>query len=414
MDRKRKIIAALADLKQEIAGVIPVDLISLWQKSLRNAAAERSILRLHEKVGFMVNTDSAGLSKLTAQKSLLEVMRIVSQPKEIIYGIGRQIGGRGIGVWAADNTQMFYQDIGIDELLEAMIAAQKQVSLGPLKVGMGIHHGVYWEIGQGMFGVDAELIDEVAEEHTAGGEIVLSDKCFDDSSLQKWQTSLFKRGDLDEHFQKDFWSFNYEKFSGKEFEVDLNAEDLIYPLPFDRKFYQALRQMEKSADARNVLEEFFANKVVVLVKIYHNKANFLLDQLTDWVVMNAFTAEIAERYAVETIKSNGDLGIFVADSDSEAVQFAEDVLLSMVRSEDRVSIGLARGDILLFNLEGGGKDLAGGAVNIASKISEDVPGHNTLYVEESVQIPEVQRNKFEAFAMDKSGVVIRGNKYNVL
>lgn len=414
MDRKRKIIAALADLKQEIAGVIPVDLISLWQKSLRNAAAERSILRLHEKVGFMVNTDSAGLSKLTAQKSLLEVMRIVSQPKEIIYGIGRQIGGRGIGVWAADNTQMFYQDIGIDELLEAMVAAQKQVSLGPLKVGMGIHYGVYWEIGQGMFGVDAELIDEVAEEHTAGGEIVLSDKCFDDTRLQKWQTSLLKREDLGEHFQKDFWSFNYEKFSGKEFEVDLNTEDLIYPLPFDRKFYQALRQMEKSADARTVLEEFFANKVVVLVKIYHNKANFLLDQLTDWVVMNAFTAEIAERYEVETIKSNGDLGIFVADSDSEAVQFAEDVLLSMVRSEDRVSIGLARGDILLFNLEGGGKDLAGGAVNIASKISEDVPGHNTLYVEESVQIPEVQRNKFEAFAMDKSGVVIRGNKYNVL
>lgn len=414
MDRKRKIIAALADLKQEIAGVIPVDLISLWQKSLRNAAAERSILRLHEKVGFMVNTDSAGLSKLTAQKSLVEVMRMVSQPKEIIYGIGRQIGGRGIGVWAADNTQMFYQDIGIDELLEAMVAAQKQVSLGPLKVGMGIHYGVYWEIGQGMFGVDAELIDEVSEEYTAAGEIVLSDKCFDDSSLQKWQMNLLKRSDLDEHFQKKFWSFNYEKFSGKEFEVDLNAEDLIYPLPFDRKFYQALRQMEKSADARNVLEEFFANKVVVLVKIYHNKANFLLDQLTDWVVMNAFTTEIAERYEVETIKSNGDLGIFVADSDSEAVQFAEDVLLSMVRSEDRVSIGLARGDILLFNLEGGGKDLAGGAVNIASKISEDVPGHNTLYVEESVQIPEVQRNKFEAFAMDKSGVVICGNKYNAL
>lgn len=406
MERKRKIIAALADLKQDVAGVIPVDLIGGWQKTSRDAEMQKVILKPYERSGFLVNTDSAGLSRLTSEKSLLEVMKIVSQPKEIIYAAGSKIGGKGIGVWAADNSQMFYQNISQKDLLETMAAAQRIISTGQLKVGMGIYQGTFWEIGLGMFGMDAEIAEIVAEEHTSGGEIVVNF-----SELMAGE-KFTVRTDLYNQFGQEFFSYNYSV--GQEnnhFEIDVSTEDLIYPLPFDRDFYLALRKMDKSPQAKAFLESFFANKTVILIKIYHQESLLLLDQLTDWVVMNALMNEIAQKYEVEMIKSNGSLGIFICDNNAEAILFAEDVLLSLVRSGDKVSIGLARGDILLFKLEGGGKDLAGGAVNVASKIAEDIPGHNTLYVEESVEIAVLQKHKFEAFEMDKSGVMIRGNKY---
>ena len=181
----------------------------------------------------------------------------------------------------------------------------------------------------------------------------------------------------------------------------------FYPFPFSSDFFLAMKRNNQAE-----LESFYKNKVVIMIKNYHHKERLLLQELTDWVVVNAVWMEIAQKYDVEVVKSNGDLGIFVADRDSEAVEFAEDLLLSSRSGNDRVSIGLCRGDVLLFKLDGdAGKDIAGGAVNIASKISEDVEGNDTFYVESSVQIPSHHLSKFENFAIEKSKVVIAGQRY---
>lgn len=110
MERKRKIIAALADLKQEIAGPIPVDIVSKWSRSAKTPQQQKIILEPFERRGYLVASDSAGLSRLSGERTLLEVMKMVSEPKEIIYLLGRKIGGEGVGVWAADNSLMFYPD----------------------------------------------------------------------------------------------------------------------------------------------------------------------------------------------------------------------------------------------------------------------------------------------------------------
>jgi len=148
-----------------------------------------------------------------------------------------------------------------------------------------------------------------------------------------------------------------------------------------------------------------------LVKVYHKKTRLLLDQLTDWVVVNAILNEIVVKYDVELIKSNGDLGIFVANDDKEAVELAEEILSDIRKGTDQVSIGLARGEVLLFNLDGGGRDIAGGAVNIASKIAEDIPDRNSLYIDSSVSIPGHHLHKYEEYALEKSHVLLKGWKF---
>ncbi len=424
MERKRKIIAALADLRQDIAGIVPVDIISKWNDSAHTAEAQTDILRPYERSGFLVSSDSSGLSRLTGERTLLEVMNIVSIPKEVIYSVGSAVGGRGVGVWAADNTEMYYDDsVGAEVVVEAMAAAQKRLHQGVLQVGMGIHRGVFWEIGGGMFGEDAELLQSLAENQTSAKEIVVSDTVRARLG-QDWQAHLARREDLDadggdSDGRPGFYSLNYDNYGARflDLAVDFSAgfqasgERKFYPFPFGMEFFLAMKQMETSAEARAKLAKYCFDKTVILIKIYHPKSPLLLNQLTDWVVMNALLNEIAVKYSVRLVKSNGDLGIFVADSQTEAVEFAEDVILSLRETRDLVSIGLAAGEILLFGLDQGGMELAGGPVNIASKISEDVEERDSLYVHESVQVPAHHLAKFAEFEMGKSGVTLRGLRY---
>ena len=97
MNKKQKIITSLADLKQDIAGPIPVEIVSKWTKSSRTEEDQVGILKPYERRGYVVSSDSSGLSRLTAERTLFDVMKIVSEPKEVIFQLGREIGGYGVG-----------------------------------------------------------------------------------------------------------------------------------------------------------------------------------------------------------------------------------------------------------------------------------------------------------------------------
>ena len=68
------------------------------------------------------------MSKLSREKDLLEVLKIVSDPKEIVYGMGRHVGGEGVARWVADNTQMFFpENIEVDKIVNAIFEANKRI-----------------------------------------------------------------------------------------------------------------------------------------------------------------------------------------------------------------------------------------------------------------------------------------------
>lgn len=408
MNPKEKIIASLADLKQDIAGPIPVEIIKNWVSSDRTEISHRTVLQPYTRRGFLVSSDSSGLSKISQEKGLLEVMKIVSDPKEIIYSAGVAIGGRGVGIWAADNTQMFYgEEVSAEELLKEMVQAQKKIrKQGSLQVGMTIHFGEYFEIGKGFFGRDALLVEEVAEEHTSAGEILITETVR--RALPEWWADYLQvRTDL--AGKEAIYHLNYEALDFSK-EVKF-SEDINYPIPFSRDFFDLLENPETDLNApgAKVLDKYFSQQVVILIKVYHPERKMLLEQLTDWVVVNTMFVNICEGYKqIDLIKSNGELGIFACTNANEAIAFAKEIYQTLRSTNDVVSIGLASGEVLIFPLEDGGFDLAGNAVNIASKISEDIEDRDTLYVHESVVFNEAQSAWFKPFVLQKSGVELRG------
>jgi class 3 adenylate cyclase len=408
MNPKEKIIASLADLKQDIAGPIPAEIIKNWVSSDRSEISHRTVLEPYRRRGFLVSSDSSGLSKISQEKGLLEVMKIVSDPKEIIYSAGVTIGGRGVGIWAADNTQMFYgQEVAAEELLKEMIEAQKKINeQGALRVGMTIHFGEYFEIGKGFFGADALLVEEIAEEHTSGGEILITE-VVRKALPEWWGKYLEERKDLSG--KEAVFRVNYQEL---DFSKEVNfSKDINYPIPFSQDFFDLIEnpEIDLNAPGEKVLDKYFSKQVVIMVKVYHPEREMLLEQLTDWVVVNTMFGEICAAYKkVDLIKSNGELGIFASADANEAIAFAKEIYQTLRSTKDVVSIGLASGEVLIFPLEDGGFDLAGNAVNVASKISEDIEDRDTLYVHESVVFNEAQSTWFKPFALQKSGVELRG------
>ena len=395
----RTVSPILADISQDIAGAIPLELILLWSTSDRSAKKHKDLLDQHTKVGTVVSSDASGLSKLSAEKTLLEVMQLVSQPKESIYGYGKAVGGEAIGMWVADNTQMFYdQSIDPKEVVNAMSTAQEEIKKESLvQVGMGIHHGTFIEIGGGLYGKDASLVEELAENNTAGGEIAVT------QALKKKLGVTFSKK-LTPHQ-------TYPKaFTLQSLETSQRIEKhtlTTYPYPFDKNFYDTLKNLAtlSPTQVEAKYNTFAQQGIVIFLKIHHQPRRLLLERLTDYIVANAYIQQILREYKeVTLVKSNGDLGIFLAHDRTVATEFAKKLFDKLQSNSFDLNIALTQGEVLLFPLQAG-FEIAGGPVNVASKLTEDAGEINRVLVEESLGMPS---GDSQTFLFTVSKVEIKG------
>jgi len=396
----RLIAPSLADVSQDIAGVIPVDVILRWATGRKTAANHRLLLEPFVVKGTVASSDSAGLSKLTKFRSLLEVMKLVNQPKEIVFAYGSAIGGKAIGVWAADNTQMFY-DEGVDpeSVVEQMIGAQSEIKNLEVQIGIGIHKGEFIHIGDGLFGRQADLIEDLTENETAGGEILMTNKLLG-KAAKKWGQYLVKR-DL----RPRCYSLDYGKLRVKP----VKTKKFSYPYPFTHDFFRFIRA-DGIDDRRPEYLKYSQVKIVVLVKIVHKQRRLLLDQLADWVLANAILKKITVLDGISEIKSNGSLGIFITDSVQQAIEFAVDLKDTMGANGFVANVGISKGEVLVFPLGKNKFEIAGGAVNIASKLAEDSGAAGEILVEDSVKLSGTKTPKLKEFAIKLSAVELRGVK----
>ncbi|HRI71224.1 MAG TPA: hypothetical protein PK156_43625, partial [Polyangium sp.] len=170
---------SLADLAEDIAGALPAELVLAWNESDKSNSTQARFLEPYIVRGTIVAMDAAGLSKLTQRRTLPEVLKLISEPKEILHALGKAIGGQAIGVWVADNAQMFFPE-NIDPVLvvEQMLAVQQRGKSLPVKIGIAIHFAECVSIAGGLFGDEADFIEAIAEDHTRGGEIVVSQSIY--------------------------------------------------------------------------------------------------------------------------------------------------------------------------------------------------------------------------------------------
>ena len=67
-----KVIPALADLTQDIAGPVPVDLLHRWATGDQDLAAAATLLSPFQIQGTVVSTDTSGLSRSEEHTSELQ------------------------------------------------------------------------------------------------------------------------------------------------------------------------------------------------------------------------------------------------------------------------------------------------------------------------------------------------------
>lgn len=373
---------SLADLRQDIAGVIPPELVLDWNARDKSEERHRGILAPFQVRGTIVSSDSAGLSKLTQRYSLPQVMKLVSEPKEVIHAYGKAIGGEAVGVWAADNTQMFYpESISPGQVVTQMLAAQRRIRGLTVQVGMGVHVGACYSVGGGLYGHDADHIEDIAEEHTRGGEVLLSDRVYPHlaegvRAASRLREDLQPRGTF------------YSLCDYQEALAAIEGSDGNYPTPFDGQFLKLLRDRGLDDLATASFDDYQANKVVVFLKVGHHPHPFLLDSFTDLSLIDLSVRRVADSYQADVVKSTGALAIVLFDSAAQAVAFARDVIETNRRLGFDARVGVTRGEVYLFPLDRGGKDIAGNPVNIASKLSED-SGLTGILVEGSIAASEL-------------------------
>lgn len=398
MDLQR-IMPALADVSQDIAGPIPVDIIQKWVDSPQSDAVHAAILEPYHRYGLMVCSDAAGLSKLSAGRSLIEVMKLVSQPKEIIHAHGKAIGGQAIGIWAADNTQMFYGDnIDPNHVVEQMIAAQRAIATLPVQVGIGMHKGSAFEIGGGLYGADADTIEEFTEEESNAKEIIVSPA-----------VKLDLRSPLDviAETRHGMHVLDYAQVGT----VGKVGEDVYYPAPFDRAFLDSLLVLDiANQDALRALHDQRVRvKNIVLVRIFHAETSRLLDGFAYRVATNTVVHTVARDFTCNVIKSNGALAIITCDNDQEAVD------LTLALSQNLKTRGLvancavSKGEVLVFKMGNGQEDLAGSPVNVASKLAEDTDERGVAFIEGDELVAAARQHGLtQPFTVTRSGVTLRG------
>ncbi|MFY0565943.1 hypothetical protein ACN28E_19150 [Archangium lansingense] len=396
---------SLADLRQDIAGLIPAELVLRWNGQDKTSARHEQLMAPFRKRGTLVSTDSAGLSSLTQRYSLAQVMKLVSEPKEVIHSYGTAIGGEAIGIWAADNSQMFFEEkIAPARVVAQMLGVQERAKALQVQVGIGIHTCECYKVGGGLFGEGADFIEAIAEDETSGGEIVLSE-----AVLEHLTGSVREAARVREDLQEKGALWSLMGFPGRVEAVEGN--NLHYPMPFDEAFFQRLRSASLAELGKEEFPEYRKIRTVAFVKVDHHPQKFLLDSFTDMSLINLSVRRIASSHGADVVKSNGTLAIVLFDEGHDAVGFARDIIEGNRALGFTAHVGLTQGEVYLFPLANGEREIAGNPVNIASKLAED-SGLGGVLVESSVALGERSR-KGEPFRLTLSKVDLTGHRFVV-
>lgn len=401
------ISVGLADLDQDIAGSVPVDLIQKWSSSNQTPQKHSRLLDPYREKGTVVASDCEGLSILAKTAPLLTVLRLISDTKTVIHDIGVETGGSAVGeAWPADNTEFIYpQSVEPTTVFDAMVETQRQNNRGQVKVGLGITVGSFLNIGGGLFGKDADLVEELAENHAAGGEIAVTHAAY--KRLTPGQQSLMKPKRVKELPAKLYSAHIDEKAA--EARVLTHPK---YPLPFPDDFFEALHASDTESISQTLLDQYLQDNIVVLVRILHEAKPLLLDRLSGWALANVILKRISMRTEMEEIKSNGSLGIFVTKDKFQALEFAKGVKQTLTGNGYMSNVGVAKGKVLRFTMHNGRKDIAGDPVNVSSKLAEDCGVSNRIMLDKSFRIArkhlpqDFEKYNFRVSRVELQGVMI--------
>lgn len=376
---KKFISPSLADLSQDIAGKVPVGLVQSWIEGNSSSETAEKLLGAYKVRGTLVSSDTSGLSKLSKEKDLLEVLRIVSDPKELIYGMGRHIGGQGVGRWVADNTQMFFpEEISVADVVNAVFEANRRILAEcAVKVGFCIHHGQFLNFGDGFYGEEADFMEEVAENRSDGGEILIT------KTVAEKITDEFKFEEKKLETEIPEPVFSLKEAAGMP-EIEIKERD--YPIYFDQGFFDLLKNLGEEGVGDKIYAEYSKTKMIVLIQKNSSVATKglvgLLDSLIENTVFSAILKRLDEGFGALPVKLAGSFAIYAFEIDEleKAIDFARKVRDEARREGFDTTTGIESGDVLIFPITDTERDIAGDPVNVASKQAQDFGKKGKIYI----------------------------------
>lgn len=393
------------DLPQRAGETLPLDLIAEWTRGEQSRDRARALLSPHTIRGALVVTDASGLTRLTRERPLIDILATLAQAKELFYSHGRAIGGRSIGVWAADNTQMFYDDTIPPSRVLAMMSTVMRRVVAECEVGMGMaaHVGEFYELGQAVYGPDADLIETVAEEHTAGGEMLITEAVRRVLSNGE-APSVELRADLGGEFGGIYRVTDAPVLHG------LDLSDTAYPAPFSRGFSAGLSQYARTRRESMVPRQPYEELAVVLIQRERDTPDIPEVAVLNNLSLTAAAKRIGAGLLAgtgEEIKCSSLLSIYTFPDCENAIAFARSFREALAEQGIQCRIGVDFGPVLVFDLSEGSRDIAGSPVNIASKLAEDVGEYGKIQMTDVVAKRAGVRRERPTLQFTVSGVDLR-------
>lgn len=406
-----KVVPALANLTQDIAGPVPVRLLQDWARGEQDLDAAQTLLNSFRIFGTVVSTDSSGLSKLTRAEDLLEVVHCISEPKEVVHAIGREIGGRAVGTWVADNTEMFFPSaVDVDTVLEAMAEVQARIRERlRVRLGMCVHTGCFYEISGGLYGPDADIVEDLAENFAGADEVLVTDAV----------VSQAKRIQTDELTPRIF-----ERATGPTTAwvhrsprrmPELREKETHYPHPFPEDFYRMLplfgQPEQKAAIRAQLYSDWLREAVVVFLARHRDSGERSLSGLLDDLVANACMDAVIRNGAPghgQVATCGGGLAILTFDDAQYALDYVRLLFAELSRYGLPMIAGIDHGPVLDFHTHTGRSGITGDPVNVASKLAEDAGAPGEINITNRAWEAIVCRDDVTAFERTVSGVTLNG------
>jgi hypothetical protein len=367
------------DLPADAGRGLPLDVIAAWTRSNQTEDAARELLAPSRLRGIVVSSDAAGLTRLTQERSLIEILSMVSRPKELVHAYGKAIGGIPLGVWAADNTLMFYPEaVAPEQVLSMLLTMQDQVK-AECEVGIGLcaHSGVFYELGLGVYGPDADRVEAIAEDFTAARELVITGEL-----LQALGNStafqVTAREDLRATFGDVHRVMEGPRLSG------ITATDFRYPLPFTEEFFGGLTEFHRTRRTSLVPRPAYREVAVVVVVREREDRDLpevaTLNDLALSAAVKRLGQALLPPLAGLEIKTTNEVSIYLFEDPGQGVVFCRALRDSLRSQTVELRIGMDVGRVLVFELGPGLRDIAGSPVNIASKLAQDLGQFGAIHL----------------------------------
>jgi class 3 adenylate cyclase len=419
MARKHSPDKLLVDLSQDIAGRIPIDLVRSWVDGQRSGLRAEAILHPYLVRGTALSADSAGLTARSRSLDLVQVIAQLSRGKQVLHAVARAAGGRAPGGrWVADNAQLFFPDtVPVADAVSAALEMHRHVAglAAGVTFGLCLHHECFYDIGGGLYGMQANIVEFLAEECAAGGETLVTRPTLDALGAdRRWKT--VRREDL-----TGVGTEVHAVRAGPPFSapVDLSGASIRYPIPFSEPFYGLLCQMtdesveaaERASILASIQERYLMPRTIVIAQCPQGPANTAFE-IMQGLVCSAHVSRLVYRLMPESalvVENTGDLVLVAFTQAQDALDFAVSLAEKLSEIGLAIQVGIDSGPVLLIQDPGEKIGILGAPVNQASKQAHELgePGM-ILITEDAARGLRLPSEPVRRYREKVSGVVLEG------